>query len=201
LSQPFHYLAAGSQSYAFESEDGKYVIKFFRMNRLIPNLAHYFRPQKIASRNRNLHLLFNAYKLVYERFRKETGVLFIHLNTSNDLHMTLSVRDQEKVEHLVNLDEMRFVIQEKAEILHSRLHRLKAEQKWDELEKASSAFLELVRKRIDAGITDLDNGIDQNYGFVGDRPIHIDVGRVCIGQQTGEYERISLLLDRLVKEL
>jgi len=115
--------------------------------------------------------------------------------------MTLSVRDREKVEHLVNLDELRFVIQEKAEILHSRLYRLKAEQKWDELEKASSAFLELVKRRIDAGITDLDNGIDQNYGFVGDRPIHIDVGRVCIGQQTGEYERISLLLDRLVKEL
>src|SRR5689334_14456085 len=38
LSQPFRYLSAGSQSYAFVSEDGKYVIKFFRMKHRVFHL-------------------------------------------------------------------------------------------------------------------------------------------------------------------
>jgi hypothetical protein len=201
LSQPFHYLADGSQSFVFASEDGKYVIKFFRIKRLVPKLIHSFRPKKIANRQRNLHLLFNAYKLAYERFRQEAGLLFIHLNPSNHLKITLHVQDRKKKEHAINLDEVQFVVQEKAEILHHRLGRLKAEKKFEELQKATSAFLSLVKYRIDAGITDLDKTITINYGFVGDRPVQIDVGRICVGQQLGEYDRISALLYKMVQQL
>src|SRR5437868_3279127 len=30
LAQPFYYLGKGAQSYVFESEDGNFVLKFFR---------------------------------------------------------------------------------------------------------------------------------------------------------------------------
>src|SRR4029079_17540498 len=33
LSQTFYYLGSGSQSYAFASQDGKYVLKFFKMHK------------------------------------------------------------------------------------------------------------------------------------------------------------------------
>jgi hypothetical protein len=201
LSQPFHHLAGGSQSFAFESADGKYVIKFFRIKRLVPRPIHCFRPKKIANRQRNLHLLFNAYKLMYEKFRKESGLVYIHLNKSKDLNLTLHVQDRINQHHVVDLDQVPFIIQEKAELLMHRLVRLKAEKKDDELEAAVSAFLGLVKQRIEAGITDLDPGIDQNYGFIGDRPIQIDVGRVYVGEQAGEYERISKRLNLLLQKL
>lgn len=201
LSQPFRHLAGGSQSFAFESADGKYVIKFFRIKRLVPRPIHCFRPKKIANRQRNLHLLFNAYKLMYEKFRKESGLVYIHLNKSKDLNLTLRVTDRMNQEHLVDLDEVPFIIQEKAELLILRLMRLKGENKSKELNQTIDSFLGLVKQRIKEGITDLDPGIEQNYGFVGDRPIQIDVGRAYVGSQLGEYERISQRLEQLLQRL
>jgi len=194
FSQRFHYLGSGVQAYAFESEDRKYIVKFFRMNRLIPRAIHTFRPKKKAERHRKLHLVFNAYKLVYEKFREDTGLLFIHLNKSNDLKTMIYVEDNKKKEHAIQLDDVLFVVQEKAELLHDRLYRLKAEKKSQELQMALEAFLSLVRRRINAGITDLDMLIEKNYGFVGDRPIQLDVGRVCLGSTPGEYDRIAASL-------
>lgn len=194
FSQRFHYLGSGVQAYAFESEDGKYIIKFFRMNRLIPRAIHAFRPKKIAERHRKLHLIFNAYKLVYEKFRQDSGLLYIHLNKSHDLKKVIHVEDHKKREHAIQLDDVLFVVQEKAELLHDRLYRLKAEKKFDELQKAIAAFLTLVQRRIDAGMTDQDRVIEKNYGFVGDRPIQLDVGRVCMGSEKGEYDRIAASL-------
>lgn len=194
FSQRFHYLGSGVQAYAFESEDEKYVLKFFRMNRLIPRVIHTFRPKKKAEQQRKLHLIFNAYKLVYEKFRQDAGLLFIHLNKSNDLKTMIYVEDRKKKEHAIQLDDVLFVVQEKAELLHDRLHRLEAENKFEELQTATEAFLALVQRRIDAGMTDLDRAIEKNYGFVGDRPIQLDVGRVCLGSEPGEYARIAASL-------
>ncbi|HEV7736819.1 MAG TPA: hypothetical protein VGO47_05520 [Chlamydiales bacterium] len=164
------------------------------MNRLIPRFVHTLRPKKIAERNRKLHLIFNAYKLVYEKLRQDTGLIFIHFNKSNDLKTMVCVEDKKKKEHAIQLDDVLFVVQEKAELLHDRLHRLKAEKKNQELQMALEAFLSLVQRRINAGITDLDMLIEKNYGFVGDRPIQLDVGRVCLGSTPGEYDRIAASL-------
>ncbi len=194
FSQPFHFLAAGAQAYAFESEDGRYVIKFFRMNRLTPRPIHFFHPRKWKRRKSNLQLTFNAYKLVYENLREETGLHFIHLNRTTHLKTVLYVTDQKKKEHSIDLDQVPFIVQDKAELLQQRLHRLKREQKFEELQTAMDSFLTLVKHRIELGLTDLDDGIENNYGFVGERPIHLDVGKVCIGQQAGEYERIKAAL-------
>jgi hypothetical protein len=198
FSQPFHYLASGAQAYAFESEDGKYVIKFFRMNHLIPRTIHFFRPKKFEKRKSNLQLTFSAYKLVYEKFREETGLHYIHLNKSSHLKTLLHVTDQKNKEHAIDLDQVPFIVQDKAELLQHRLHRLKAEEKFEELEVTVDRFLDLVRHRIELGLTDLDDGIENNYGFVGDRPIHLDVGKVCEGEQPGEYDRICSMLTMLV---
>src|ERR1700722_581245 len=37
LDQPFTYIGKGAQAYAFASEDGKYVLKFFKFKHLRPN--------------------------------------------------------------------------------------------------------------------------------------------------------------------
>jgi hypothetical protein len=194
FSQRFHYLGSGVQAYAFESEDGKYILKFFRMNRLIPRVIHTLQPKKIAERHRKLHLIFNAYKLVYEKFRQDAGLLYIHLNKSGDLKKIIHIQDHKKREHAIQLDDVPFVVQEKAELLHDRFDRLKAEKKFDELQKAIEAFLTLVQRRVDAGMIDQDRVIEKNYGFVGDRPIQIDVGSVGMGSEPGEYDRIAASL-------
>jgi len=191
FAQQFHYLASGSQAYAFESEDQKHIIKFFRMNQLMPRWIHGFWPQKMEKRLHNFYLLFNGYKLAYEKLRQESGLVYIHLNASKDLVATLHAKDRDGVEQEICLDEVIFVVQEKAELLHDRIHRLKAENKKDELKTTRLAVLNLIQKQLTDGIADLDDGIDRNYGFVGERAIHIDVGRIFLGKQLGEYERAA----------
>lgn len=201
FSQSYHFLSAGYQAYAFESEDGKYILKFFRMNHLVPRTLHYLRPKKVAKRKGQLDNLFDGYKAVYDRFKEGAGLLFIHLNKSNYLNTTLRVKDRKNVEHEIELDKVAFVVQEKAEVLENRLHRLKNENKLEELEATAKAFLVLVQQRIDAGLTDDDLGIIKNYGFIGDRPIHFDVGRVHIGSQPNEYKRLTEKIELTLQTL
>jgi len=60
LGQKFKFLAVGSQSYAFVSEDGKYVVKFFIMKHQIPRLSDLWHPEKVEYRKQNLLSIFKA---------------------------------------------------------------------------------------------------------------------------------------------
>src|SRR6266567_3530070 len=37
LCQPYHFLSKGAQAFVFKSEDGRYVIKFFKLHHLQPS--------------------------------------------------------------------------------------------------------------------------------------------------------------------
>ena len=44
LSQNYSYLGKGAQSYAFRSQDGQYVLKFFKFKHLKPNVLEQYLP-------------------------------------------------------------------------------------------------------------------------------------------------------------
>jgi hypothetical protein len=89
---------------------------------------------------------------VYEKFRAETGLHYIHLNKSSHLNTILHVTDQKHKEHAIDLDQIPFVVQDKAELLQHRLRRLKAEERFEELETTTESFLALIRHRIELGL-------------------------------------------------
>lgn len=196
FGQRYRYLASGAQLFAFASEDGKYVIKFFRMKHLIPSFNHYFRPEKKKHREENLNIIFQAYKMAYDDLKEEAALVYLHLNKTADLQTTLTVIDKLGRQHFINLDKTEFIVQEKAELIFPHLSKLDVEKRKEAIE----AMLSLVQRRIDKGYADDDKAISHNYGFVGDRPIHLDIGRIYKGERKGEYNRIQERIDKWVKE-
>ncbi len=195
LSQKFTFLGEGAQAIAFQSEDGKYVLKFFKMRRFTPSWSDELCPHVVRRRFRNLHWVFNGYKNAYQDLRKETGLIWIHLNKTDNLHQTIQVHDREGLCYHLDADSTEFVIQEKAELIFRYLNRLRKEGKMGEVEKAIASIRSLIQHRINQGYADRDTGVKNNYGFVGDRPIHLDIGRLYKGQKDNQLERMEKALE------
>ena len=121
------------------------------------------------------------------------GLVYLHLNKTRNLHRTLTIIDRTGQEHRVDLDQTEFVIQRKAELIFSYLHKLQSPQ---EVQEAIASLLQLVQNRIDKGFSDRDKAVSNNYGFVNGHPIHLDVGRLHRGHKPGELARIQRRIAR-----
>jgi hypothetical protein len=190
LSQKFTFLGEGAQAIAFQSADGKYVLKLFKMRRFTPSWIDQLCPHVVRRRLRNLQWVFNGYRNAYQDLRQETGLVWIHLAKTYTLDQTLAVVDRDGNEHLLDADATEFVIQEKAELIFERLARLHKERKFTEVEKAIASVRALVQSRIDKGYADRDKAVSNNYGFVGNRPIQLDSGRLYKGHKERQLEHI-----------
>lgn len=95
LNQSYRYLGKGCQSYVFESEDGKFVIKFFKYQRFrmhswlkffppMPALVKY-RQEKMEKKWKKLDGFVRSWKVAFEHLKEETGLVFVHLNKTEGL--------------------------------------------------------------------------------------------------------------------
>jgi hypothetical protein len=191
LNQKFKFLAVGSQSYAFESEDGKTVVKFFIMKHKIPRLSDLWHPEKVDYRRQNLFSIFKAHKLAYSEIKADTGLLYIHLNKTDHLKTELHVADRFGRSHHIDLDKTEFIVQEKAELIFTHLKKLLEKGDKTQVQKCIQATLALVKRRMDKGISDHDKAVKHNYGFIGDRAVHLDIGRIEKVHKQKEYNRIK----------
>jgi hypothetical protein len=194
--QKFKFLAVGSQSYAFESEDGKYVVKFFIMKHQIPRVSDLWHPEKVDYRQQNLLSIFNSHKLAYENLREDAGLVYVHLNKGSNLKTQLKVVDRLGKTHMIDLDNVEFVVQEKAELIFTHFQKLLKNGDKEGVQKKIGSLLQLVQRRIDLGISDHDKAVKHNYGFIGDRAVHLDIGRIEKVRKPKEYDRINQRINK-----
>lgn len=194
LSQPFHYLAAGSQSYAFVSEDGKVVLKFFRMKHKAFYLKDLWMGDRSQERKENLFSIYASHKMAFEEMKKDAGLIYLHLNKTTHLNKKVKLIDRLHRSYTVDLDQVEFVVQEKADLIFDRLKTLIKNKK--ELNVALAEVMHLVSRRIQNGIADHDKAVTHNFGFVGDRAIQLDVGRIYHGYKPHDYDRILERIDK-----
>ena len=186
LEEPFTYLGAGAQHYAFLSRDGKTVVKFFRAKTLQP---------KLWGKSEKLDRVFSACKLAYTDLRDETGILFMQLNPSQAFSKPLQIIDRHGKSHAVNLSTSSFLVQKRVDLLYDHLRA-------SPNPKASLVELfRLIRARSEKGIADADLGIRNNFGFCGDTPFQIDIGRLYRDPALRERQRYSAELQRVATKL
>lgn len=160
LTQPFHFLSKGAQSYVFESQDGRYVIKLFRYDRRVNPLK--------------LKYLFQGCELAYRRARAETGLLYVHVNPTPMKLPILHCTGPLGRKYQFPLDEMRFAVQKKAKGFQQTL--LEAKDDPPEMKKRILQFLTLLETRSNREIFNADPSLSRNFGFLEDRAIEIDFG-------------------------
>ena len=183
FKQSFYYLGRGSQSFVFESEDKKTVLKFYRFPshlRKIPWAHHPFgylfssKRQKIKAYNlKKLHLSLHSFCLAAEPLSKETGVLYVHLAPTSELCQKVHLIDRRGSHYYLPLDPLTFIIQKKGAPFLSVFKTATQEMQKQMLD----SLIMLIAKRCEYNITDLDNMDNDNYGWGNNEAMHLDIGR------------------------
>ncbi|MBA2370006.1 MAG: hypothetical protein H0V82_13460 [Candidatus Protochlamydia sp.] len=187
LNQPYSYLGKGCQSYVFASEDGQYVLKFFKYQRyrLQPWLSYLppfpallkYKEEKLEKKWHKLDGFVKSWKLAFDKLQEETALVFVHLNKTDHLKKQVVIYDKIGAQHLVNLDEMEFCVQRRAQMLCETLLEYKMQAANEKTELLIENLLALILSEYSRGLADNDHALMQNTGVVDGRPIHIDVGQ------------------------
>jgi hypothetical protein len=186
LNQPYRYFGRGNQSYVFISEDGQYILKFFKyVHHAAPvwtakvPLLNKFKPfslrkiKKIAwKRNRD----FQGYRLAFEQFREETGLLCIHLHASEKEYPVISIRDKFNIAHSLDLNQTPFVLQKRAVPAYTQFSSWIKNGEIEKARQGIDRLFHLCRQRLAKNIEDDDTNFYSNCGFIGETPILIDPG-------------------------
>lgn len=186
LAQPFYFLSSGGQCYAFISQDKQTILKLFKhhhmrpesyLNRLyLPSFLQLLRAKIIQERTERLHSIFSSFKLANDRFKERTGLLYLHLNKTDDLQQPVTLVDNIGISHTFDLDQLEFALQKKAVLAYPQIHHYMKTDRPEAAKACLSSLVELIVERSKAGIADRDPILKRNFGFIGETAIEIDLG-------------------------
>lgn len=187
LGQPFRYLGKGRQSVAFASEDGKWVLKFFNQKYFkVPFWASIF-PKFRATREKRRAYYRESYQIAAELFQEETGIVYLHQGLSPTTLPSVFIEDRHGKAFQVDLNGLPFVLQKRAEPFYPSLEALDPSGFGEALDQ----FVSLIQARIGQGIGDGDHNVENNFGMLHGRIVHIDPGRLHRAAQPWEREKIK----------
>jgi hypothetical protein len=163
-------------------------LKFFKFRHLKPSWSSRwlsfipwvgrYEERHGESQSRKLDRIFFGYQLAYERDRENNALIFAHLRLTNHLKQAVDVLDRYGFKHEIQLDNVVFVLQERGEATREVISKL---LDGGDVEKAKERFrqiLDLYVLEYEKGIWDRDHNVMHNTGFVGEKPIRLDVGRL-----------------------
>lgn len=189
LNQSYKYIGKGNQSYAFISEDKKFILKFFRFNHLKPSIflnwlpplkpVLNYREYKEKSKQKRLERIFRSYKLAYDQDKDSSALVYIHLNkTENQFNTKLNAIDAMGFSYTIDLDKTVFIVQEKGKTTREVFSELLKRQDVHAVKKLIRNMLYLYVSEYKKGIYDRDHNLMSNTGFIGERPFRLDVGKI-----------------------
>lgn len=186
FKQKFRFLGRGGQCFAFISEDGLTVIKFFKQHNIrywnwlnqntFPSSIDHLR-QKILKKHRHRSpQFFESCKIAYEEFKDRTGLLYLHLNNTDCFTREVTIVDRQGIAYKIDPNTTRFALQKRAKPSHKKLKQLIKEGNIVEAKQCIDSVLNLIKERTQKGIKDRDPNIKRNFGFIGNQAIEIDLG-------------------------
>ncbi len=187
FEQPFYYLSSGQQCYAFISKDQKYVLKFFKMHKLIPKTwiqdfpSSLFRNARFNDVQKKKYVLestFAGIKVAFDYLKDQSALIYIHLNKTKHLKKRVQVFDKLGVRFDIDLDSKEFIVDATAELLYPRLLRLSELKDEEKIRQSVLSLFDLIATRCQRGFADQELVIWNNYGFIGDCAVLIDCGKL-----------------------
>ncbi len=181
LKQTFRFLGRGRQCFAFESEDGKYVLKFPRTDiyktpfwaRVLPVKAYRGRLEKEHAKREQF--IVDSFHIAAKELQEQTAIVALHLGQS-DSKEKLTVIDAMGCKHRLPLGKTSFVLQQKHPLWTKAFLSALHQDKKDEAKKILEALVEIITERASKGVLNRDRSFLRNYGFDGQKAYQIDVG-------------------------
>lgn len=198
FSQPYYYYDCGGQSYIFISEDEKYILKFFKFHHmrippvlkkiLLPQKLDLYRKNKIKQKNDTLKETFESYKIAYNLLKKQTGLLYLHLEKTENLNINIHIVDKIGIHFDINADDLAFAIQKKGVLAYKHIESFMKQHKKQKAEACIKSLLDLLALRLQKGIGDKDVNFKTNFGFIDNSAAQIDVGRFYLDRNKKKEE-------------
>lgn len=187
FSMPFRFLNSGGECYVFVSDDGQYVLKFFKHHHMrLTKIEDYLLPKRFRRKVRRKRLekldtLFTSCKLAYDRFRSGTGLVYVHLNQTRHLKQRVKIYDAIGCVHSINLDTHTFALQKRAQMAYPSLQSLIEMNEEEAAKQRIASYIDLIVNRCNAGLADHDARM-RNFGFIGGDAIELDLGSFTINE-------------------
>jgi hypothetical protein len=196
FSQPYTYLGKGEQSIAFESEDHRYVLKFpYHKHRVPPSWFHWvpflgkrYDDKLTRSIHKNLTHDARSLLLAFEAWKDETGLIALHWNRTSTLCRSIIVADGDQKIHIVDLDNVAFTVQKKANLIYPALEKWMESGHNDLAKEGLSCLVKFLYHCREKGIKDEDKHLEDNMGFIGTCPMHIDFGHLKKSDEPSDPE-------------
>ena len=186
LQQPYRFLGEGRQSFVFESEDKKTVLKFFNRKYFHVPWYSFIRPNELIKRKKRESFYIYSYSLAQKYLQKEAGLIYLHLGETKNLP-NVRVIDKANRVFSIPLNQVPFVLQRKGDPFYSTLERVQKNFGDQALLSSLDSFLEIIAYRISQGISDDDHDIEHNFGFLDGKPFHLDPGRLYLSDFSEEH--------------
>lgn len=200
LSQAFYFLGSGNQSYAFVSEDNKWVLKLIKFHcltthdpyQLIPRVGFLanIREERDQERQKKIQRVFHGFHVAYNFDRENCGLVCYHLPGKEELSHETVVYDKAGRKHVLDLNNYVFALQQKAVPTGELLKQGNQEELIDSL-------FAMFREEFTAGLYDGDHNVIHNTGFVGKKPIRIDFGKLMQKEVDVDQELTKIAEERI----
>lgn len=188
LTQKYTYLAKGHQAYVFAGEDGRFVLKFlkFHRNRLKPWVKYYpsipilnaYVQKRRDFKDHRMMLLLNSWKTAFDELQEENGLIAVQIDPgASGTYPVTEIVDKVGRSHLVDLNHMTFLLQERAVLFCPEIDALMKNGDEESAKRRLDQFLDLTLSEYRRGYAETDVHVLRNTGFLKDRAIHIDAGR------------------------
>ncbi len=191
LRQDYHYLSWGHHSYAFQSEDGEYVIKFMRYHKFCPSLASVIRhgisdPRSHHERfDPRFFFMLKSFALGEKILPDISGSLYFHQFHDNDLPKSLTLWDKTNQKFTIDPNRTIFVLQKKTHLFKEIFSEIKQKRDKEGLKKIITGYLMTIHERTKRQIMNKDRkAFLANYGCISesDQVLEIDIGSMVFSK-------------------
>lgn len=185
LTQAYYYSGKGYLSYAFTSKDGQFLLRFLRRQRL-GDPSIWLQKEKAKKRQERRELLFTSYKIACDILSEETGLLFLQLQKSQTILPQTTLFDTQKRAYSVDLNQVAFLLQRKAQDAKTTIEALMNEKRVDEAKKRLVQIFALLQSTTQKGVLHTSGLTSSrlNVGFTKNRAIYIDCAKLQMDSES-----------------
>ena len=184
--QPFRYLKKGSQAYAFLSDDGRYILKLFKLHHMqpadwllkipVPGAVGRYRDDLVRRRTYRIELTLNSYKIAAKTLLQECGLLYAQVLPSHEFNLPVTIIDAIGRRYTIDVSQYGFAIQKRAELVIPSFERWISQGDISSARQAIDSLVALIATRSSKGIQDTDPDLHKNAGLIGTTAVLIDIG-------------------------
>ena len=185
MKQRFYSFGRGRQSYAFLSEDGRYVIKIPRYGRFrlplwlqVVNLEilEPYRKVRYINKQTAKNTLLESFRIAFDSLKEESAIIAVRFPGEKGRGEVIKIADRLGRHYDLPLDKTGFVLQHKKELFNDVLKQILLMNDRQEIVHKLDQILAVIATRARKGIACRDDAFMYNFAFDETQAYQIDVG-------------------------